>query len=258
MKVQVIDINGNKKSELTLPQIFSTKIRKDIVTKTFEALKINNMLLYSPWEEAGRRHSASGTISHRRHEWKGHYGKGISRVPRKTMWRRGTQFFWIGAEVSGTRGGRKAHAPTGIKRFRKINEKELLFAMRSAFASTANKEFIQERYSTLEKSNLIFPIILDSLDKTKSKEFVSFLRKNFGDLLNIAIKFRSIRPGKGKKRGRRYKSNAGILIVKSPSENFKMKGLDIRNVKEVSLSDLYPLGRITLFTQKAITELEKI
>src|SRR3989338_6078732 len=163
MKVQVIDINGNKKSELTLPQIFSTKIRKDIVTKTFEALKINNMLLYSPWEEAGRRHSASGTISHRRHEWKGHYGKGISRVPRKTMWRRGTQFFWIGAEVSGTRGGRKAHAPTGIKRFRKINEKELLFAMRSAFASTANKEFIQERYSTLEKSNLIFPIILDSL-----------------------------------------------------------------------------------------------
>src|SRR3989338_6070014 len=163
MKSTLYDSKGSKKSEIELPEIFSTPLRQDLVMKYAEAEKYSNRHRYGSYAEAGKRHSASGTISHRRHEWKGHYGKGISRVPRKAMWRRGTQFYWVGAEVSGTRGGRKAHAPTGIKRFRKINEKELLFAMRSAFASTANKEFIQERYSTLEKSNLIFPIILDSL-----------------------------------------------------------------------------------------------
>src|SRR3989338_9377008 len=124
MKAQLYDAKGDKKSDINLPSLFDIKVREDIIAKYFEAEKFSLIQPYSTFKEAGKRHSASGTISHRRHEWKGHYGKGISRVPRKAMYRRGTQFFWIGAEVSGTRGGRQAHPPHGIRRFRKINEKE--------------------------------------------------------------------------------------------------------------------------------------
>ncbi len=121
MKATLFDSKGQKKSDLELPAFFNTSARDDVVAKYVEVQKFVVRQPYSSYEEAGKRHSASGTISHKRHEWKGHYGKGISRTPRKTMYRRGTQFFWIGAEVSHTRGGRMAHPPQGIYAHRKIN-----------------------------------------------------------------------------------------------------------------------------------------
>jgi len=66
---------------------------------------------YAPSPVAGKQHSASGKIRHRRHVWKSHYGQGISRIPRKSVSRRGDRFNWIGAEISSTRGGRRAHPP---------------------------------------------------------------------------------------------------------------------------------------------------
>ena len=119
MKATLYDTKGTKKSDISLPEIFDTKVREDVAIKTFQSFKFMEMQPYSHAPEAGKRHSASGTISHQRHQWKGHYGKGIARVPRKTMWRRGTQFMWIGAEVASTRGGRRAHGPMLIKRPKK-------------------------------------------------------------------------------------------------------------------------------------------
>ena len=138
MKATVYNLSGHKKGEIDLPEMFKDKVREDIVLKLYEAERFLNKHPYSPFKEAGKRHSASGTISHRRHEWKGHYGKGISRVPRKTMWRRGTQFYWIGAEAASTRGGRRAHPPRLDRAQSKINKKERVMAMNSAFAATAH------------------------------------------------------------------------------------------------------------------------
>ena len=56
-------------------------------------------------------------------------------------------------------------------------------------------------------------------------------------------------------RGRKYKSNAGILLIKSKSENITLKGLDIKSVPELKISNLYPLGRLVIYTEKAIEEL---
>jgi len=106
MKATLYNSEGTKKSTVDLPKIFETRIREDIVAKYFESDKF--IQPYAAKLKAGMRQSASGTISHKRHDWKGHYGRGISRIPRKTMWRRGTQFFWVGANAPGTRGGRKA------------------------------------------------------------------------------------------------------------------------------------------------------
>lgn len=257
MKAVIYNLKGEKKGELNLPEFFNTKIREDIVLKCYEAEKFSLRHPYSPYAEAGKRHSASGTISHKRHDWKGHYGKGISRVPRKTMWRRGTQFFWIGAEVASARGGRRAHPPRVIRRERKINKNEEKIAMHSALASTANEKYILSRYSTMPKISIKFPIIIESnLAQIKTKEFFALLKTLLGEAFRLALKNKSIRAGRGKLRGRKYKSNAGLLLITSKNEKIKMKGIEIKPALDLKLSDLYPLGRLTIFTESSMEELK--
>ncbi|MDO8459828.1 MAG: 50S ribosomal protein L4 [Nanoarchaeota archaeon] len=252
MKTSLVDSQGKKKGDIELPSLFSTPIREDLVAKYFEISRYQHP--YGPNPEAGKRHSASGTISHQRHDWKGHYGKGISRVPRKTMYRHGTQFFWIAAEVSGTRGGRRAHPPKPLLTNRKMNKKESRLAMNIALAATANKAYVQSRYSSLEKIDSA-PLVLESLP-TKTKEIIATMKNIFGNNFNIAIKRKTIRAGKGKSRGRRYKSNAGVLLVVSSTEKPRFKGLDMKTVQQLSVTDFYPLGRLTVYTKKALEELE--
>lgn len=254
MKATIYDLEGNKKKEMDLPKVFETKIREDIALKLYESEKYIYQHPSAPSKEGGKHHSASGTISHTRHDWKGHYGKGISRAPRKTMWRRGTQFFWIGAEVPGARGGRRAHPPRVQKRERKINQNEVKIAVNSAIAATANSAFVRKRYSSFKNLNIKLPIILESVPK-KTKDLVVILKKVFGNSLKGIIRQKSVRTGKGKTRGRKYKSNAGAILLTSKGESLKtgiIKAVPVRNIK---ISDLYPLGRIALFTEKAIEEI---
>ncbi|MEK6928901.1 MAG: 50S ribosomal protein L4 [Nanoarchaeota archaeon] len=253
MKSLVYDNLGEKGSETEMPKIFNSPIREDIVAKYVESEKFVKRQPYSPYSEAGKRHSASGTISHKRHEWKGHYGKGISRTPRKTMSRRGTQFYWIGAEVSHTRGGRVAHPPQGIYSHRKINKKEKNIATNSAFAATFNKEYIKKRYLTADSK--MSSAVIESLPK-KSKQLFQTLEKIFSNSYNIILQKRHVRAGKGKRRGRKYKSAAGLLILTGKDEKFHFAGIDVKKITEVRILDLYPLGRITLYTKKALEDLQ--
>ncbi len=256
MKAELYDLEGKRKKEIDLPKVFDTKVREDIVAKYFEASKFDDRSPYAPNKEAGKRHSASGTISHRRHEWKGHYGKGISRIPRKTMWRRGTQFVWVGAEISSARGGRRAHPPRVYREIKKMNKKEVMIALNSALAATANLHFVQKRYASLSESKAKFPIVIESGNMMKTKNFILMLQNILGETYNLALKKKVVRAGKGKGRGRKYKSNAGILLVKSKSENLKISGMTVRSLNDLKISDLYPLGRITIYTEKALNDLE--
>jgi len=255
MKATLYNIEGKKKGEIELPKIFDTNIREDIVAKYFEVSKFIQPYASDP--EGGKKHSASGTISHKRHDWKGHYGRGISRAPRKTMWRRGTQFYWIGAEVSGTRGGRRAHPPKGVGKEKKINKKEVKIAINSAFAATGNEKYIINRYGSLDKLGVKIPVVIESnLSSVKTKDMIKMLNDIFGDVSYLVFKNKKVRAGKGKVRGRKYKSNAGLLFMKGKNEKIKIKGVDIKSVYEISISDLYPLGRLTVYTEKALEEMK--
>ncbi len=253
MKATLYDAQGAKKGDVELPALFETKVREDIVAKYVEADKFENMQPYGSYSEAGKRHSASGTISHRRHEWKGHYGKGISRLPRKVMWRRGVQFYWVGAEVSNTRGGRRAHPPKPVHTPRKINIKERSLAWHGAFAATFNPAWIKKRYSTL---SAVFgvPAVIETLPK-KTKEMHAALKAIFGDTASKIFKNKEVRSGKGKLRNRKYKENAGLLIVTGNDELVKCAGVEVKSAKELHIADLYPLGRLTLYTKKSLEEL---
>ena len=258
MKAQILS-NGGKTGEIELPRVFSERIREDICQKYFEVEK--KIQPYAPFLEAGKRHSASGRISHGRRKWRTAYGKGISRIPRKIFWRRGDHFYWVGAEVSGTRGGRQAHPPKVVHFLTKskINKKEAKIAIMAAIASTANLEFLRKRYETLRNVKVELPIVVNGeVLKLKAKEFYAFLGKNIPSLMNVALKSKDIRAGKGKLRGRRYKENQGMLMVIGKDETAKFQGIDIRKLDDIEIKDLFPIGRVVMYTEKAIKELGEI
>lgn len=255
MKAILYDMQGVKKGDVELPVLFAAPIREDLVAKYVEADKFEQMQPYAPYKEAGKRHSASGTISHRRHEWKGHYGKGIARLPRKTMWRRGVQFYWVGAEVANTRGGRRAHPPSVVHRPRKVNAKEKKQAWQSAFAATLNATWIRKRYATLAAAPE--PAVVESLP-AKTQTMHATLRAIFGNAVDKAFKQKEVRAGRGKSRGRKYKENAGLLLVTGKDEHIKCAGVDVKEARNVKIADLYPLGRLTLYTKQSLGELHHV
>lgn len=256
MKAKLLDKTGKAKKDIDMPKNFSSKIRKDIMLKIVEAEK--EFQAYGAKPGAGAGYAASGKLRHRRNVWKTTYGKGISRVPRKIMSRHGASFNWIGATVSGTRGGRKAHAPKSAKKYnKKINKKEFIVGFNSALAGSVDKKFIEDKYNV--KVGFDVPIVFeDSILSVKTKDFFDVMKKIFGDLFNKAIKKKKVRKGKGKIRGRKYKTNAGLLFVIGSDEKMKRTGIDIVGVDELNVKDLAPnaeSGRLVCYTEKAIKEI---
>jgi large subunit ribosomal protein L4e len=264
MKTHVLHINGEKGKEISLPSVFSSAVREDVVAKVLEAKKTKQP--YAPSLVAGKQHSASGKIKKTRHVWKTMQGRGISRVPRKIMSRRGSQFSWVGAEIPSAVGGRRAHPPKIISMIntKRINKKEMSLAMKSALAATADEKIITKRYERLKGKKISgFPLVVESkITSLKAKNLISSLKKILGEtLFEIAIKRKKIRSGKGKLRGRKYKKNLGLLLVIGSKEKLKTNLIDVKNVKELNVTDLAKggVGRLTMYTEEAIKELgEKI
>lgn len=261
MKAKTFDIKGNEKGTMDLPKEFSSHIREDIVAKVLETKK--RIQPYSPSPVAGRQHSAKGKIVHRRHVWRSGYGRGQSRVPRKIFSQKGSRFNWTAAEVPFARGGMRAHPPKieHIEKELKINKKEMKIAFVSALSATANDKYIVKRYSSIEKLNKKVPFIvnLGNSEKLKVKEILNGMRNILGEeLYNIAIKKKSVRAGRGTMRGRKYKSNAGMVLVLGNKETLKTNAFETINVRELSVTDLARggLGRLTVYTENAIKDLE--
>lgn len=259
MKTKILDINGKEKGSIELPKFFSEIVREDIIAKVVEAQKIKQP--YAPSPTAGQ-FSASGKIQHTRKVWKTMQGKGISRIPRKIMSKRGSQFNWVGAEIPNTKGGRRAHPPkiASMLNRSRINKKELAIALRAALSATANEKIITERYSRLDGKKISgLPFIVESKMTTlKTKDLLSSLKNILGEnLFEVAIKRREVRSGVGKLRGRRYKKNAGLLLVIGEKENVKTNTIDVKKAKELNVTDLANggAGRLTIYTEEAIKNL---
>ena len=157
----------------------------------------------------------------------------------------------------------RAHPPKVISMIntKKINKKELRIALISAISATADSKKIIEKYEKLKGHRIEhLPLIVeDKIIKLKTKELLESLKKILGkNLSEVAFRKRSIRAGRGTMRGRKYKSNAGMILVTSEKEKLKTNAFDVKNVKSLSVTDLAKggLGRLTIYTEKAVKELE--
>jgi len=256
VKAKLYDKNGKMKGDVVLPKCFNSRIRADILLKVFEAQKSSFVQAYGAKEGAGAQYSASGISKKKRHDWKATYGKGISRVPRKIMSRHGASFNWIGATVASTRGGRRPHAPRAEKNlFKKINKKELLIALKSALIGTFDVKALERKFG--RKMN-IGGVFGKEILEVKTKDFLKAMKNVFDDSFDSIMKKKSIRAGIGKMRGRKYKSNAGMLFVVGNEESMKRSGVEVVRVVDLVVKDLAPngvAGRLVCYTEKAIEEI---
>jgi len=226
MKAKVYGIDGSITDEISLPSVFEAEFRPDIIRKAVNAMRANRRQKYGVEETAGKKNPVES--------WGP--GRGVSRVPRLTQGRRA-------AFMPGTVGGRVAHPPKPEKNWdKKINKKEMQLARRSALATVAVEEFVRKRGHVFEEG-VSLPLVVESdfegIDKTK--KMIETMKK-IGVYADIerAKNGKHIRAGKGKMRGRKYKTPKSLLIVVKDKEKVK-KG---------------DAGRLTLFTVEAIKSME--
>tara|TARA_Y100000034_G_scaffold26979_1_gene32115 strand:- start:12670 stop:13476 length:807 start_codon:yes stop_codon:yes gene_type:complete len=263
MKLNIINKQNKETGTIDLPSQFNEKVRTDLIKRAVLVIQSHNYQPYGADPRAGKKSSAK--LSRRRRKYRGSYGHGISRVPRKIVSRRGTRFNWIGAFAPGTVGGRRAHPPKADKIIsKKINKKENRKAIRSALAAVIDKITVKKRGHKVPEN---YPFIIDNefekLNKTKDVKTALIAIGLKDELKRSSVK--KIRAGRGKMRGRKYRRKKGPLVVVSDNcELIKsaknIPGIDIVKIKNVNAELLAPgcdVGRLTLFTQKAIEKLGK-
>lgn len=261
MKADVIDMQGNKKEQINLPEIFDEPVREDLIKRAVLSIWNNSRQAYGPDWMAGKRTSAH-YHGYRRHRYS-MMNKEMARLPRlhgKTV-----PFLYFRAKfVPHAEGGRTAHAPVPEKVWdTKINDKERQKAIRSAIAATAVKELVEGRGHRI--GDVAIPIIVqDNLEGVKkTKEVVEFLEKIGLQKELERVSEKKIRAGKGKMRGRKYKTKVGPLFVIADDKGIgkaakNIPGVDVCRVKNLSADYLAPgtkPGRLTIFTKSAVEKL---
>lgn len=261
MKLKVYDTSAKETGEIELPVQFNDTVRTDIIKRAVIAQQNKLRVPYGAHPLAGKKYSAY--VSKRRRDYKGTYGKGISRTPRKILTRRGVQFYWVGAFAPQTVGGRRAHPPKSSRNWvQKMNRKERRVATRSAISATVHKDLVQKNGYKIPTT---YPFVLDgsfeSIAKTKDA-MVALQAIGLQDDFARA-KEKKVRAGKGKSRGRKYRKKVGPLLVVSQQCALEKGARNIPGVEVIEVKQLHPLalapgnrpGRATYFTKGAIEEL---
>ncbi len=263
MNSPVYNQKGDKSGTIELPIHFDEEVRADLIKRAVVTIQVNKRQPYGAFERAGKQQSTK--LSRRRRQYKTAYGRGISRVPRKTVLRRGTQFIWVGARAPGTVGGARAHPPKGHRIWEQhINKKERLKAIRSAIAATTDKQLVKHHgYHFAETLPLIVNREVEGVKQTKELKQLLLKIGLKEDLTRAST--HTIRPGRGKLRGRKTKSPVGPLVVVSNNCSLikavgNLQGFDVCCVDSLNAELLAPgavPGRLVIWTQPAIERLGK-
>lgn len=261
MKIKLLDTTKTEMKDIELPSQFHEEVRPDLIKRAVHAIESHERQAYGADPLSGKRPSVEA--SKRRRHYRGTYGIGISRVPRKVMSRAGTRFNFTAAFGPGSVGGRRAHPPKAIKVWdQKINTQERRKAIRSALAATMSKEIVAKRGHMVPAN---YPFIISSKieEVVKTQDMKKILDKlGFtAELERSSVK--KVRAGKGKSRGRKYKKKIGLLLVVSKSckaqkSAANIPGIDVVVIDRINTKLLAPgaqPGRITLFSEAAIEKM---
>jgi len=266
MKANVISLEGKKVSEIELPKQFSERIDKELIKRAVLAIQSAGVQAHSPNVLAGRDNTAEYIGVRHKPNMHRTINVGHARKPRLRN-RRGILSGHV-AGIPAVVGGPRAHPPKVNKvTEEKINKKEKAKATASAIAATADKKLVKERGHVFPDT-IEFPIILDSKFEAlgKTKDIRAVLEKiNLLQDVERAKDKRSIRAGKGTKRGRKYKKRKSILIITGTKNSVfegarNFEGVDVVVAENVNADLLAPgaePGRLTIWTEDAIKALSK-
>ncbi len=250
---EIFDLQGKATGKVTLPSVFFTPVRPDVIKRAVLAIQSNRLQPQGRDPMAGKRTTAESRGT----------GMGASRIPRIKGGSGRAGF------APSTVGGRQPHPPKAEKSIvKEIPKKEARLALASAIAATAQKDFVVARGHKVEKV-VQLPLIVDNAIEslTKAKEVEdAFVKLGIeADLIRVR-ESRNIRAGKGKLRGRKIKQAIGALIVvvnnvSLMSAASNLPGVQVTTVTNLNTEILAPgthPGRLTVWSNDAIEQLKTI
>lgn len=255
-KVNVLGLDGKVKESINLPKVFERIPRLDLIERAVASIEAAKKQPQGRDPLAGKRNTAEswGTGFH------------VARIPRT----KGSGFptSRSGTFAPRTVGGRLAHPPRSERvTIKQINKKEKHLALLSAIAATIKRDFVLKRGHQIEGiSNL--PLVIDDKFQSlkKTNQVLEVLEKiGLSKELSRIKDNLTIRAGKGKRRGRKYRQPRGPLIVVKDDFGIyeaarNIAGIDIVHIENLDCSQLAPgthCGRLTIWTQSAFNELNK-
>ncbi|MFX1268102.1 MAG: 50S ribosomal protein L4 [Promethearchaeota archaeon] len=255
-KINVYNLDGNKKTLIDIPKIFTFNPRHDLIKQANVVFFTRKKQIQGRDKRAGLRNTSESWGT----------GHALSRAPRI----KGSGFSTARnvGRVPFAKGGRRTHPIKAEKNIeKKINKKTKKLSIISAISASANTTWIKKRGHIIDEVPEIPLVVDDKIQTIKKANSVYSVLCDLGlkkDLHKIR-KSKKIRAGKGKRRGRKYKRKKGILIV--IKEDFgivkaarNIAGIDVVNVENLSINDLAPgglPGRLILWTQSSFNELNK-
>ena len=246
--VKVFGPDGKAVSELSLPPVFTSVLRRDVIAKAVVAQQSHRFQPQGRNPMAGKRTTAESFG----------VGRGISRVPRVGGHGplSGTAAF-----APGTMGGRAAFPPVTMKRTAKsMNRKERRFALDSAIAATGSKDLVRSRGHKFDEDIELPLVVSDEVEKFGK----SSAAKTFLTAIGVWNDIDRVKKSK-RIRGHSRTHSVGPLLVVSEYkgaqrafENFE--GVEVVRVKDLNVEALAPgthPGRLAVWTESAIKTLSE-
>ena len=259
--VPVYSLAGEEKGRVNLLEWFSSPVRPDLIQKAVLAEQSRRIHPYGSDPLAGQRSSAR--YIGRRGAYHSMMNREMARLKRITN----HGFLNMTARiVPEAVKGRKAHPPKAGKIWKlRINRKERLAALHNAIAAGFDRKTVMERGHKIEHVKHVPLVVADDLQSmSKTRELVAALGKlGLGEELERCSR-KTIRPGTGKNRGRRYKSAKGPLIIVGEDNGIlkvarNVPGLDAVRAKDLTVEALAPgthPGRLTVWSRSALESME--
>lgn len=260
----IYSITGKVVGEIELPDVFKTQYRPDLIQRAVVAIQANRRHLFGHDLLAGMKTSAE-YFGSRRHSYRMTINREQARLPKEKP---GGGGLGKTRRVPQSVGGRRAHPSKNKDWSKKMNNKEYLFALKSAISATSNPELINARGHKINTDDInknSYPLVIEdkfeSLNKTK--EVINVLNTlGLGDDLERAEQ-KKVRAGKGTMRGRKYRKKKSILIVINEDNGIRASAQNIPGIDVAQLNELDPellapgthAGRLTLWTKSAVENL---
>jgi len=256
-RVQVYDLEGKPRGRITLPDVFETEIRPDLVKRAVLAQQSHRLQPQGRDPMAGKRTTATGMGT----------GFHLARVPRV----KGSRYpaAQSGAFAPSTVGGRATHPPQSEKRiYKRINKKERRFAIRSAIAATADKGLVTSRGHVIDTIPTLPLVVVDEVQEMSKASDVKVVFEKLGllqDLTRVENSYK-IRAGKGTRRAHKKRHSVGPLFVIDTDKGVRktmrnFPGVDVVKVERLNAELLAPgatLGRLTVWASSAVKKLGEL
>lgn len=248
--------SGESSGNTTLPAVFTTPIRPDVVAFVHKCMNKNNRQAYAVSAKAGHQTAAESWGT----------GRAVARIPRVPGG--GTQRAGQAAFGNMCRKGRMfAPTKTWRKWHKKINVGQRRYATASALAASALPALVMARGHRISGISEV-PLVVSDLEAiTKTSAAVKALETlgAYADVQKVKDSKR-LRAGIGKIRNRRFTQRRGPLVVYNNDEGVtkafrNIPGVEICQVSRLNLLQLAPgghLGRFIIWSQSAFDELDNI